>query len=37
LEWGRGGETRRAERGDRVLGEGAVSPSPPDRGFEGAL
>ena len=37
LEWGRRGEALRAESGGRVLGEGTASPSPPTRGFAGAL
>jgi len=34
---GRRGEARRAESGDGVLGEGTANPSPPTRGFAGAL
>ena len=34
---GRRGEARRALSGDRVLGEGTASPSPPTRRFAGAL
>jgi len=33
----RRGETQRADSGDGVLGEGTASPSPPTRGFAGAL
>jgi len=35
--FGVGVEKARAESGDRVLGEGTASPSPPTRGFAGAL
>ena len=40
LEWGTGGRTAEARRpraGDGVLGEATASPSPPTRGFVGAL
>ena len=38
LEWGyRRGDVRRAESGGGVVGEGTASPSPPARGFVGAL
>jgi len=38
LEWGgRRGEARRAESRGGVLGEGTASPSPPTRGFAGAV
>ena len=33
FEWGRKGEARSAESGDGVLGKGAASHSPPDRGL----
>jgi len=38
LEWGVGEARPEVPRvGDGVLGEGAASPSPPARGFAGAL
>jgi len=34
---GRRGKAQRAESGDGVIGEGTASPSPPTKGFAGAL